>query len=211
VPEAFTPEDVAKGGLLVAAPMGVEAKLIRKGAPNATVRRIGIGPKRAQEAGERLAALLGEDAGVTVAVVGFGGGLDREVRVGEVVVASELLAEAEEPLRLPHAERIAAALAKGGVKARVAPVFCARRPVVGGGRQRVRAQTGALVAEMESIWFARELPLLPIVVRVVSDGPGGEGPRVIAALRGFLEAREALRHAARALAGAVAGAGADIR
>jgi len=203
MPEAFTAADLRSGRLLVAAPLGVEAKLIRKGAPQAVVRRIGIGARRAQAAGEALAALLGEGREAKVAVVGFGGGLDREVAVGEVVVASELLAEGEEPLLLPEAERVAAELGRRGVAARLAPVFCARRPVVGGNRAKVRKQTGALVAEMESLWFARPLPRPPVVVRVVSDGPGGEGPRVIEALLGFLRAREGLRAAARALAEAL--------
>jgi len=132
-------------------------------------------------------------------LVGFGGSLDRGLGMGEVVVAERLLAEGEEGVELEGAAVLAEALRAAGLPVRTASVFCARRPVVGSARERVRDQTGAVVAEMESLWFARELPVPPAVVRVISDSPGSSWLGAFAAFRGFLEARRSLRATARAL------------
>ena len=91
--------------VLIAAPMHIEALLIRSAAPHAHVHTTGMGPRRARAAAR---ALLGE-AGDALLVLGFCGGLDEGSEPGEVVIAEEVTGEVDDqgpqllPL-LPHDE-----------------------------------------------------------------------------------------------------------
>ncbi|HLI33381.1 MAG TPA: hypothetical protein VKU89_11705 [Solirubrobacteraceae bacterium] len=184
---------------LVAVPMRVEAGLVRRGAPAWEIERIGIGPRRASAAGERIAPCL---HGRPVLVLGFAGALDEQLAVGDVVIASRLLAEGEQPLDVPGGAALQGALEAAGLRARLGPVFCARRPVLGARRTRLHESSGAIAVEMESIFLARALSAAPFVVRVISDGVRRGRPSPLGAFLSFLEARRVLRAAAGALAGA---------
>ena len=85
--------------LLIAAPMRVEAMLIRSGTRGARVRKTGMGPRRSRAA----ARALREEAGDALIVLGFCGGLDERSAPGEVMVAEEVSAapdEADPPERV---------------------------------------------------------------------------------------------------------------
>src|SRR5579875_409086 len=70
--------------VLMLAPLSLEARAVRAGAPWAQVQRIGMGPRRAA----RSAASA--DHGRAVLVAGFCGALDPALQPGDVVLASEL-------------------------------------------------------------------------------------------------------------------------
>src|SRR5262249_26970830 len=74
--------------LLAVAPLRVEARPVRRGAPGAEVVVSGFGPTRARRAALSVAQRAGDAA--AVAVVGFAGGLDPALRPGDVVVATEV-------------------------------------------------------------------------------------------------------------------------
>ncbi|HZO79557.1 MAG TPA: 4-hydroxy-3-methylbut-2-enyl diphosphate reductase [Solirubrobacteraceae bacterium] len=182
--------------LLLLAPMGIEAALVRRGAPDATVAVTGIGPRRASRAARRAA---GHHA-AGVAVTGFGGALAPELKPGDVVVASELVARDGKVLcRCPGAAVIAGMLRRDGLNAHVGPVVSVHGPAFG----RIRAalaETGALLADMESASLAPAAAGRPLaVVRVVLDTGGGQLRHPVAATSDALRAARALRAAAGVL------------
>jgi 4-hydroxy-3-methylbut-2-enyl diphosphate reductase len=152
--------------LLLIAPMGVEARVMGKGA-----QRAGIGPRRAR----RAAARLSSTAHDAVAIAGFAGALVPELRPGDVVVASELRARDGRVIaECPGAEVIAGMLRRRGLSAQAGPIVSVRSPVIGGrARAELRESSGALAADMESAWLAPVAAGRPLVVaRVVLDAPG---------------------------------------
>jgi hypothetical protein len=72
--------------LLVLAPMRVEARAVRAGAPWSAVEKIGIGRRRARAA----APLAQRPDGRAALIAGVCGGLDAMLEPGDVVLASEL-------------------------------------------------------------------------------------------------------------------------
>jgi 4-hydroxy-3-methylbut-2-enyl diphosphate reductase len=153
--------------LLLIAPMRIEARLMGKSA-----QRSGIGPRRAR----RTAARLASTAHGAVAIAGFAGALEPELRPGDVVVASELRArDGRVVARCPGAEVIAAMLRRRGLSAQAGPVVSVQAPVIGGrARAQLRETSGALAVDMESAWLAPAAAGRPLVVaRVVLDAPGG--------------------------------------
>jgi 4-hydroxy-3-methylbut-2-enyl diphosphate reductase len=182
--------------LLLLAPMGIEAALVRSGAPDATVAVTGIGPRRASRAATRAAAK--KAAGV--AVTGFGGALAPNLDPGDVVVASELLARDGRVLcRCPGAAVIAGMLRRGGLSAHVGPIVSVRAPAFGRARSSL-ADTGALLVDMESSSLARAAAGRPLaVVRVVLDTGGSQLRHPLGTASGALRAARALRKAAEVL------------
>jgi 4-hydroxy-3-methylbut-2-en-1-yl diphosphate reductase len=183
-------------GLLLLAPMGIEAALVRSGAPDATVAVTGIGPRRAARAARRSA--LNDAAGV--AVTGFGGALASGLKPGDVVVASELLARDGKVLcTCPGAAVIAGMLRRSGLTAHVGPIVSVHGPAFG----RVRAalaRTGALLVDMESASLAPAAAGRPLaVVRVVLDTGRAQLGHPLATAAGALRAGRALRRAAGVL------------
>jgi 4-hydroxy-3-methylbut-2-enyl diphosphate reductase len=186
-------------GLLVAAPLRLEAMLISSAARGALVRKTGMGPARAKAAAGELA---GHPAG-RLLVVGFCGGLDGDSTPGEVIVAEEVYAAADEG----HAERrvrcglageLVAGLTGRGLKVRVGNVVCVSRLALGERRAELHAG-GAIGVDMESVWLAGAAGERPFgVVRVVLDSPRHELMRP-QALGGALRAAKALRRVAGAL------------
>ena len=161
----------------------------------------GYGPRRA--AG-RAAALRQVPFGA-LAIAGTGGGLARDLRPGDLVVASEVR-DGETVIPCPSAPLLAGELRRAGLRVRVGPVVSVDHLVHGAERDRLAA-TGALVADLESAALARAAAGRPLaVIRAVSDTPDRPLLRP-GALGGGLAALRSLRAAGPVLArwaGAVA-------
>jgi 4-hydroxy-3-methylbut-2-enyl diphosphate reductase len=143
--------------LLVLAPMALEARAVRAGAPWAKVQQIGMGPRRA-----RRAAHLTRDAnGGAVLIAGFAGALDPDLEPGDIVLASEVRGPTG-TTRCPDPSILAGVLRRGGYRVRVGPIASSQRLVVRE-RRRALARTGALVVDMESAWLAPEAQAQPLV------------------------------------------------
>jgi 4-hydroxy-3-methylbut-2-enyl diphosphate reductase len=178
--------------LLIAAPLRIEARALRRGASDARVVRTGMGPERSRRAVPRLRA----DPAERVVVAGFCGALDATLEPGQVVVASELRGTARQRLEVPPG--LVAALERQGLEVRVASLASVPRVTRGGDRLALRA-SGAQAVDMESAWLAACAVGRPFaVVRVVLDGPRHELLRPLFA-RSLLRAARSLRSVGRAL------------
>ena len=178
--------------LLVAAPLRIEARALRRGAPGVRVVRTGMGPERSR----RAVARLRSDPAERVIVAGFCGALEATLVPGQVVVASELRGRARQLLEVPPG--LVEALEREGLEVRVVPLASVPRAVRGGDRLALRA-SGAQAVDMESVWLAACAVGRPFaVVRVVLDGPRHELLRPAFA-RNLLRAARSLRSVARAL------------
>jgi 4-hydroxy-3-methylbut-2-enyl diphosphate reductase len=161
--------------LLLAAPMGIEARLVRWGAREAHVHRTGMGPRNATAAAQRLREMPGE----AMLVIGFCGALERHLQPGEIVVADRVYAADDEghahaSVTCPGAGQLADALSRSGLSVHVAPVVCVGRLALGERREQLR-QRGAAAVDMESVWLAPGAQERPFaVVRVVLDTPQRE-------------------------------------
>jgi 4-hydroxy-3-methylbut-2-en-1-yl diphosphate reductase len=173
-----------------------EALALRLGARDARVARFGIGERAAKNAFERVS----RSAADPVVLFGFSGALDKSLRPGDLVVATELgFVGLDETVALFGAESDAKELAAHGLRVVPAPVVTARRLVVGDEARAKAAGCGALAADMESWFFA---PLARdrrfAVIRAIVDVPGREvrsASTPLAALR----AAVALGRAARVM------------
>ena len=177
--------------------MALEARLIRSAAPLLDVRRTGVGRRRALASGRALAR---EGAIGMLVIAGFGGGLERGARAGEIVVADELRGPGGERLECSAASVLATGLQGAGIEPRRGVLVCSRRPVLGRARTRLHDRHGALAADMESIWLAREARAQQLaVVRVLADAPAAGVWRPWRGVEHALAARRALIVLARAL------------
>ena len=181
--------------VVVAAPLAFEEALIRSAVRGAHVRKTGMGPDRSLAAAEALSREPGE----ALLVLGFCGGLDAQSRPGEVIVADEVLAAADEghdPVRArcDGAVQLADALRGAGLTVRRGPIVGVAQIATGERREQLRA-AGALAVDMESAWLAAGAAGRPFgVVRVVLDSPSHELFRP-QALGGALRAARVLRRA----------------
>ena len=142
--------------LVVLAPLRIEALALR----GLDVRRTGMGG--------RTADVSGADA---VAVAGFCGAVDHELRAGDVVLADEV--RSSDGVRAcPASDVLRSALERDGLRVHVGAVHSA--PHVVGPEQRERLGGGGVVAvDMESYWLADVAgSRLAAVVRVVVDEAG---------------------------------------
>jgi 4-hydroxy-3-methylbut-2-en-1-yl diphosphate reductase len=173
-----------------------EALALRLGAPGARVVRFGIGGRAAAGACERLAKA---PAGTAV-LCGFSGSLDKSLRPGDLVVASEVgLVGVDETVALSFAEGCARALAARGLRFVFAPVVTSPRLVVGDEARAKAAARGAVAADMESWFFAPLVTARPFaVIRAIVDVPGRE-LRSASTPLATARAAVALGRAARAL------------
>jgi 4-hydroxy-3-methylbut-2-en-1-yl diphosphate reductase len=182
-------------GLLIAAPLRLEALMIRSGAPRGRVRRTGMGPRRSRAA---VGALL-EDPARALLVMGFGGGLDEHSEVGDLVVADALLGPDGTNVECAGAEALAAALGRRGLTVRRGVVASVMRIAVGDARVALR-ERGAVAVDMESVWLAAGAAGRPFAVaRVISDTPARELTNPLLTVAGVTRASGALRRAAGAL------------
>jgi 4-hydroxy-3-methylbut-2-en-1-yl diphosphate reductase len=185
------------GGLLIAAPLRLEAWAISAGIrshPPTTVHRTGMGPRRARAA----APALLDRPGAALLVMGFGGGLDEHSEVGDVVVADAVQGPEGAPVACAGAQTLAQALERRGLRVRRGTVASVARLAMGDARVRLR-ESGAIAVDMESVWLVPAAGERPFgVVRVVLDSPGHELLRPQAAA-GAVRAARALRRVAGAL------------
>jgi 4-hydroxy-3-methylbut-2-en-1-yl diphosphate reductase len=173
--------------LTVLAPLSVEARAVRAGAPWAQVHRVGMGPRRAARG-----APVAEGGAVLIA--GFGGALDPELEPGDVVLASELRGPTG-TTPCPDPAILAGVLRRGGLRVRVGPIASSQRLVVRE-RRRTLQHTGALAVDMESAWLApatRAQPLLAL--RVILDTHRQELLRPLRTISGAAVAYRTLRRA----------------
>ncbi|RKN36393.1 4-hydroxy-3-methylbut-2-enyl diphosphate reductase [Micromonospora musae] len=154
-----------------------------------TLRRTGIGPRRARSVAARRPA-----GTAPVAVAGIGGALSPDLATGDVVVADVVRADplaVDAPageVRMPDADLLAAALRRHGLRVHVGPVVSTDRLVDGAARERLAA-TGALVADLESAWLLAGCTGRPTAcVRVVADTAAGSlyRPAVLRRVRAAL-------------------------
>jgi 4-hydroxy-3-methylbut-2-enyl diphosphate reductase len=176
--------------LLVFAPMALEARAIRAGAPWSRVEKIGMGPRRAREAA-RLAHPTGQRAAL---IAGVCGALTAELEPGDIVLATELRTDTK-TLPCPDPTILAGVLRRGGLRVHLGPIVSSSG-IVRGEQRRELAAAGALAVDMESAWLADTAPSQPLTtLRVVLDTPRYEFHRpartAVAARRAFRALREA--------------------
>jgi 4-hydroxy-3-methylbut-2-enyl diphosphate reductase len=153
-----------------------------------------MGPRRARAAAGRLAA----EPGRALAVMGFCGALDPDLRPGDLVVASEVRGP-RGSVACPGADLLVALLRRAGLRARSGPLVSVSRPA--GGAQRARlGDSGAIAVDMESAWLAAGAAERPFaVVRAVVDTPERELSRPLATVVGAARAATSLRRGAPVL------------
>jgi 4-hydroxy-3-methylbut-2-enyl diphosphate reductase len=181
---------VAAGEIVVLAPLSVEARAVRSGAPWAEVHQIGMGPRRAA----RSARLASDTGGRAVLIAGFCGGLDPSLEPGDVVLASELRGPTGTTV-CDDPTILAGVLRRGGLRVRVGPIASSQRLVLGE-RRRALYRTGALAVDMESAWLAPVARARPLVtLRVVVDTDRRELHHPLRTVAGAAVAYRALRRA----------------
>ena len=183
------PESAKPGtGLLVLAPLRLEANAVRRGLtdPSSTVRHAGLGASRAR----KTAGQAGPLSFGALAVMGTAAGLSDDLTPGDLVVASAVT-DGETTVTLPGADLLAAELRRAGLAARAGRLVTVPKLVRGGDRERLAAE-GYLVADMESGALAAAAAGRPLaVIRAVSDA--GFGPGMVG---GGIAALKSLRKAA---------------
>jgi 4-hydroxy-3-methylbut-2-enyl diphosphate reductase len=151
------------------APLFLEARSIRKGAPGIHVVHTGMGPVRSRRATRRLR----DDPAEFLVVAGLCGAVDPSLAVGDVIVASELRCS-DAPPRPTATELMCRVLEMQGVRARVGCLLSVDH-VVRGPEREARHAEGATAVDMESAWLAEAANGRPLsVVRVVLDAPSSE-------------------------------------
>jgi 4-hydroxy-3-methylbut-2-enyl diphosphate reductase len=184
--------------LTVCAPLGVEARALRRGLAGSNdqveVIRTGYGPVRSAAAAARIAA----SAPGMLAVGGVGGALTSDLHVGDLVVASEVT-DGATTVACPSAPLLAGELRRAGLSAVIGPIATTRH-LVRAGEHAELAATGAVAVDMESAPLLAGAAGMPaVVVRAISDTP--EHPVISSRIvTGGLAALRSLRLAAPALA-----------
>jgi 4-hydroxy-3-methylbut-2-enyl diphosphate reductase len=177
-------------GIIVLAPLSVEARAVRSGAPWADVHQIGMGPRRAARSAE-LTTATGHRA---VLIAGFCGALDEDLEPGDIVLASELRGPTG-TTACDDPSILAGVLRRGGLRVRVAPIASSQRLVIGE-RRRMLHRTGAAAVDMESAWLAPAAHARPLVtLRVVLDTHRHELHRPLRTVAGAAIAYRTLRRA----------------
>ena len=175
-------------GLLVLAPMLLEANAVRRGLtqPTSQVQRAGIGPVRA---GKTAEASQGGSFRAVV-VMGTAAGLSAELSPGDLVVATEVT-DGTTTVALPGAIMLAGQLRRAGLRVRAGKMVTVDHLVRAAERAGLAA-TGAIAADMESLTLLKAAAGRPAaVIRAVSDT--GIGPGMVT---GGMAALKSLRAAA---------------
>jgi len=179
--------------LLVLCPLRVEALAIRSALPAVPVRRTGMGRDRIlARAAEHKA-----DPADAVAIAGFCGAVDPDLRPGDVVVATELRS-AEGSTPCASAAALVDPLRRLGISAQLGPVFSSPR-LLGPAERAELGRSGVVAVDMESYWLAEAAQGRPLaVLRVVVDRAGRRllDPRTVVA---GVRALSSLRRTAPAL------------
>jgi 4-hydroxy-3-methylbut-2-enyl diphosphate reductase len=178
----------AKPGLLVLAPLRIEANAVRRGLTQTQSRvlRTGMGATRAKKS----AAGSSTHSFGAMVVMGTAAGLSADLSPGDLVVASEVT-DGETTHRLPGADLLAAELRRAGLSARAGRIITVKKLVKADSRSRLAAD-GYLAADMETAALLGAAGGRPVaVIRAVSDA--GLGPGMVS---GGMAALRALRRAA---------------
>jgi 4-hydroxy-3-methylbut-2-enyl diphosphate reductase len=176
--------------IMVLAPLSLEARAVRGGAPWADVRQIGMGPKRAARSAEL--AIQGGDRPIMIA--GFCGALDPDLEPGDIVLASELRGPTG-TIPCDDPTILAGVLRRAGLSVRIAPIASSQR-IVRGDRRATLFRTGAVAVDMESAWIAPAKRSRPLVtLRVVLDTSRHELHRPLRTVSGAATAYRVLRRA----------------
>jgi 4-hydroxy-3-methylbut-2-enyl diphosphate reductase len=182
---------------VVLAPLWLEARAIRKGAPGLGVVHTGAGPVRTARAVDALAG-----RGVTgLAVAGVAGGLLSGLAPGTIVVADRVLSEdGTEVAVLDSAAMLAGELRRRSLPVVVGAVVSTPRVVRGAAGRTELARLGAVAVDTETAYaLARGWDGPTAVIRVVADTPERE-LRSPATISGGRAALRNLQAAAAALA-----------
>ncbi len=209
-------------GLLLCAPLRVEAEALRRGLRNLSdlgqavqVLRTGYGPARSAA----VAAGIAGSEHVALAVGGVAGGLTDDLRVGDVVVAAEVTdagpdgivvpsaaAARAQARQCPSAPLLAGELRRAGLRVHVGPLATVHRLVKTSVHAHLAA-AGVIAVDMESAPLLTGAGSRPaVVVRAISDTPAHPlvSPRTVT---GGIAALRSLRQAAPVLARWAAAAG----
>jgi 4-hydroxy-3-methylbut-2-en-1-yl diphosphate reductase len=153
--------------LLVCAPLGFEARAVRRGiGADCEVRHTGYGGLRSARQAAKLRAVGFE----MLAVAGVCGGLTEDLLPGDLVVGTEVSGP-DGPLSCPSAPLLAGELRRAGLRAEAGKIATVPRLAFGQERARL-ASDGTLAADLESAVLLRAAAGRPaIVVRAVSDTP----------------------------------------
>ena len=147
---------------VIAAPLWVERAALRPA--RTEVRCTGMGERRSRRSAQRL-------RGVALLVAGVGGGLSEHVRVGDLVVATEVRAPDGTAVVCWGVQPLADDLRRAGLTVHTGPICTSLRAVAGADRRRL-AVSGALAVDMESAWLAPGDGSPFAVVRAISDTIG---------------------------------------
>ena len=190
--EEGAPES-AKPGLLVLAPLRLEANAVRRGLTNPTshVLHTGMGTTRARKsAGKSQPLSFG-----AMVVMGTAAGLSADLSPGDLVVASEVT-DGETTVELPGADLLAAELRRAGLTARAGRLITVQKLVKSTERQRLAAD-GYLAADMETAALLDAANGRPVaVIRAVSDAGLDLGTLRPGMIGGGIAALRSLRKAA---------------
>ena len=184
------------GGLLVLAPLAIEAWAMRRALPGATVLKTGLGMEKSVKALSRVDQIGAE----FIVIAGFCGALDPSLAPGDLVVASGLRGLDGSCLTL-ESDFLASALRRDGIRARSGLIISADH-LVRGGERATLYRSGGMVVDMESAWLAQAARFRPLaVVRIVVDTPGRELLSPIKTIIGGLKGLRTLTRVGPALRG----------
>jgi 4-hydroxy-3-methylbut-2-enyl diphosphate reductase len=161
--------DPGSGGLVVCSPLRLEARAVRRGLRGrGEVRRSGYGPARSAAQAAQLRTLPLR----MLAVGGVGGGISADLKLGDLVVGSQVsrLGGAD-AARCPSAPLLAGELRRAGLRATAGQIVTVDHLFASGQRERLVAQ-GAVAVDMESAPLLDGAAGRPaIVLRAISDTP----------------------------------------
>jgi len=189
IPQPTAAEEAAADrGLLVLAPLRLEANAVRRGLrePGSRVVRTGMGAaKAARVVKENNPAPFG-----AMIVMGTAAGVDPDLKPGDLIVATEV-SDGDSTVELPGADLLAAELRRAGLRARAGKLATVPLLVKSSERSRLAAE-GYLAADMETAALLGIADGRPVaVIRAVSDS--GLGPGMVT---GGIAALRSLRLAA---------------
>jgi 4-hydroxy-3-methylbut-2-en-1-yl diphosphate reductase len=157
--------------LLVAAPLTIEATMLRGLRPDADVVCTGMGPRRSEGAARALAAAAERPHGFAVA--GLCAAVSPDLRPGDVVLADELRRDGRR-IELPRVELLERELRRRGLRVRRGPIECVGR-ILGQQERAALRPSGAIAVDMESAWLMELMSGLPAAVLRIVVEPESRG------------------------------------
>ncbi len=178
-------------GLLLLAPLRVEARAVTSGDPSTVVVRTGAGPARAAAT---AAGLMAGPRPAAVAVAGVAGALVKGLTPGTLVVADRVLdQDGGTVATLSSAPMLAAELRRRGLTVVVGTVISCDHLVRGAAARAELAAKGAVAVDMETAaLLAPGWGVPAAVIRAIADTPERE-LRSPATLAGGMKALISLR------------------